>query len=100
MGQQLTHQYTSDYLGALCEGCLQAEVHQLSRLNAGLSAENMQMKHELQQARSTQQQLVASKQVGTQSIRSIGPTRPSQGLCTHGLWSFAMQQIPLCHVEP
>lgn len=62
---QLTHQYTSDclHLGALCAGCLQAEVHQLSRANAALTAENMQMKHELQQAHSTQQQLIANKQV-------------------------------------
>lgn len=63
--QQLTHQYTCHclHLGALCAGCLQAEAHQLSRANAALTAENMQMKHELQQAHSTQQQLIASKQV-------------------------------------
>ncbi|KAL3160912.1 hypothetical protein ABBQ38_009304 [Trebouxia sp. C0009 RCD-2024] len=45
-----------------CQSCLLAEVHQLSRVNTALAAESMQMKHELQQAHSAQQELAVKQQ--------------------------------------
>lgn len=44
-------------------GSLQAELHQLSGHNIGLAAENMQMKHEMEQTVSLQKELALSKQV-------------------------------------
>lgn len=44
-------------------GSLVAEVHHLSTANTALAATNMQLQHELQQATSMQQDMIASKQV-------------------------------------
>lgn len=44
-------------------GGLQAELHQLSGHNIALAAENMQMKHEMEQTVSLQKELALSKQV-------------------------------------
>jgi len=44
-------------------GSLQAELHQLSGHNIALAAENMQMKHEMEQTVSLQKELALSKQV-------------------------------------
>lgn len=48
---------------SLSAGCLQAEIHQVSAANAALAADNMQMKHELQQSVSQQKELALSRQV-------------------------------------
>ncbi|DBA85128.1 TPA: hypothetical protein ACH3X2_005848 [Trebouxia sp. C0005] len=51
-----------------CLGSLQAELHQLSANNIALAAENMQMKHEMEQTVSLQKELALSKQVESSKL--------------------------------
>ncbi|KAL0042160.1 hypothetical protein WJX77_004929 [Trebouxia sp. C0004] len=51
-----------------CLGSLQAELHQLSGHNIALAAENMQMKHEMEQTVSLQKELALSKQVESSKL--------------------------------
>lgn len=53
----------SEKITCIAAGSLQAELHQLSGHNIALAAENMQMKHEMEQTVSLQKELALSKQV-------------------------------------
>ncbi|KAL0041495.1 hypothetical protein WJX79_005335 [Trebouxia sp. C0005] len=55
-------------LQGIATGSLQAELHQLSANNIALAAENMQMKHEMEQTVSLQKELALSKQVESSKL--------------------------------
>jgi len=57
------HLNSSERTTCIAAGRLQAELHQLSGHNIALAAENMQMKHEMEQTVSLQKELALSKQV-------------------------------------
>ncbi len=57
------HRNSSERTTCIAAGRLQAELHQLSGHNIALAAENMQMKHEMEQTVSLQKELALSKQV-------------------------------------
>ncbi len=57
------HRNSSERTTCIVAGSLQAELHQLSGHNIALAAENMQMKHEMEQTVSLQKELALSKQV-------------------------------------
>lgn len=80
----------------MCAGCLQAEVHQLSRVNAAVTAENMQMKHELQQAHSTQQELVVSKQVAPCMLTALALPTPRNMSAAPSLPCSALTHTMIC----